>query len=325
MLNKGRLTMTGRWFVIQFNIKCEDKAARNLRRAGFRPYMPVARFERIHRRTKRTIVKTLPLLGRYMFVWMPPGKYLLQVLYAIGTSYWFMIPLRRLPGALLAGLAFAILVFGEAAVRAAGWGAPDSTPIVAALLLVPGRHGRIVVAYPTAYWLAFMLLGFVFGQWVERRPDAARVRRFVAASGALLLALFAVVRGANGYGNMGLFREGPEVVQWLHVSKYPPSLAFAALELGIASLVLALFFRLERPEAAALVRFLVVFGRTPMLFYLLHIPLLALAAEALGVQGALGLGAAYGFAALAVLVLYPICKWYGVYKSAHPTGIARYV
>ena len=66
--------MTGRWFVIQFNIKCEDKAARNLRRAGFRPYMPVARFERIHRRTKRTIVKTLPLLGRYMFVWMPPGR-----------------------------------------------------------------------------------------------------------------------------------------------------------------------------------------------------------------------------------------------------------
>jgi hypothetical protein len=43
------------------------------------------------------------------------------------------------------------------------------------------------------------------------------------------------------------------------------------------------------------------------------------------VEGSLGLGAAYGFAALAVLVLYPACRWYAGYKVAHPAGIARYI
>jgi uncharacterized membrane protein len=260
--------------------------------------------------------------------WMPRGKYLFQVLYAIGSSYLFMIPLRRLPGALLAALALAVLVFGEALVRAAGWGgsgAPGSTPAVAVLLLVPGSVGRVFVAYPTLYWLAFMALGFVFGQWLERRPDPARIRRFLVLSGALSLGLFAVVRGANAYGNMGILRDGPALVQWLHVSKYPPSLSFAALELGLAALVLALLFALEHPVTSFFGRFLLVFGRTPMFFYLLHIPLLALTAKALGVEESLGLGAAYGFAALAVLVLYPACVWYGAYKLAHPTGIARYV
>jgi uncharacterized membrane protein len=257
--------------------------------------------------------------------WMPRGKYLFQVLYAIGTSYLFMIPLRRLPGMLLAGLAVVVVVFGEAVVRAAGWGPPGSTPLLAALLLVPGARGPVVIAYPTLYWLAIMLLGFVFGQWLERRPGAAQVRRFLVAAGVLLLALFTALRGANGYGNMGILRDGPALVQWLHVSKYPPSLTFVSLELGLAALLLARFFRVVRPAPGPFVRFLLVFGRTPMFFYLLHIPLLALTAAALGVEGSLGLGAAYGFAALAVLVLYPACRWYAGYKVAHPAGIARYI
>jgi len=260
--------------------------------------------------------------------WMPRGRYLFQVLYAIGSSYLFMIPLRRLPGALLTALAVTVLVFGEALVRAAGWGAPGApgpTPAVAVLLFVPGSVGRVFVAYPTLYWLAFMALGFVFGQWLERRPDPARIRRFLLLSGVLSLGLFAVVRGVNAYGNMGILREGPALVQWLHVSKYPPSLSFAALELGLGALVLALLFALEHPATSLFGRFLLVLGRTPMFFYLLHIPLLALTAKALGVEESLGLGAAYGFAALAVLVLYPACVRYGAYKLAHPGGIARYV
>jgi len=257
--------------------------------------------------------------------WMPRGRYLLQVLYAIGSSYLFMIPLRRLPSAFLAAFAVIVLVFAEGVVHSAGWGPPDATPVIASLLLVPGSHGRFFVAYPTLYWLALMLLGFVFGRWLDRRPDTAHVRRLLLGSAGLLLALFAVVRGANGYGNMAVLRDGPAVVQWLHVSKYPPSLSFVALELGIAAFVLSCLFALERPESSAVARFLIVFGRTPMFFYLLHIPLLALTAWALGVQGTLGLGAAYGFAGLAVLVLYPACRWYGGYRVAHPAGIARYV
>jgi len=70
---------------------------------------------------------------------------------------------------------------------------------------------------------------------------------------------------------------------------------------------------------------LLVLGRTPMFFYLLHIPLLVLTARALGVAHALGLGATYGFAALVVAVLYPACRAYRRYKEAHPDGWTRYV
>jgi uncharacterized membrane protein len=256
--------------------------------------------------------------------WMPLGKILFQVLYAIGSSYVFMVPLRRAPSAVLVAFAVAVLAGAEALVHAAGWG-NGSAPVVVSLLLVPGAHGPVFVAYPTLYWLAIMALGFVFGRWLDARPAPARVQRFLFVAGAALLALYGIVRGENGYGNMGVLREGTTLVQWLHVSKYPPSLSFAALELGVASLLLGVLFVIERPETTLAGRVLVVFGRTPMFFYLLHIPLLALLAKGLGVQGTLGLKAAYGFAALVALVLFPACRWYGRYKAAHPSGIARYV
>lgn len=60
---------------------------------------------------------------------------------------------------------------------------------------------------------------------------------FLIGSGAALLAVSFVVRVWNGYGNMRLLREDNIWVQWLHVSKYPPSLSFITLELGLMCLV----------------------------------------------------------------------------------------
>ena len=173
-----------------------------------------------------------------------------------------------------------------------------------------------------------MLLGWGFGHALRRRPPADRLRpREFASWGIALIAIFLAVRGANSYGNMKLLREDGSLVQWLHVSKYPPSLTFVALELGIMALLLALLAMRARAahKAAHLSNTpLIVFGQTPMFFYLLHIPLLALLARALRIEHSLGLGSAYGFAALAALLLFPLCIWYRRYKAAHPTGLARY-
>ena len=68
---------------------------------------------------------------------------------------------------------------------------------------------------------------------------ASDAARRCAAAGLAALALFAVVRGWNGYGNMAVLRDDGSLVQWLHVAKYPPSLAFSALELGLMALLLA--------------------------------------------------------------------------------------
>jgi uncharacterized membrane protein len=277
---------------------------------------------------RHLLLRGLIIAGFELWVslfWMPPGRVLFQVLYAIGTSYLFMIPLRRLPSGALFAIASAIVLFGEAFVVARGWGVSGPSPPLASLLLVPGSLGRVIVAYPTLHWLAMMLFGFVFGRFLAARPEPHRVRLGLALAGAVLLVLFGVVRGVNRYGNMALLRESGAVVQWLHVSKYPPSLSYNLLEFGIMSLVLSALYVAEVRMTPSDDGLLLVLGRTPMFFYLLHIPLLVLTAHALGVAHALGLGATYGFAALVIAVLYPVCRVYRRYKEAHPDGWTRYI
>jgi uncharacterized membrane protein len=256
--------------------------------------------------------------------WMPPWHYLFQVLYAIGTSYLFMIPLRRLPSAALVAIAASIVLFGEALIGACGW-STGSVPIVASLLMVPTQRGRLIIAYPTLHWLAMMLFGFVFGRWLATKPDPRRDQRALAMAGVTMLALFAVVRGANGYGNMGLPRYDASLVQWLHVSKYPPSLSFVLLELGILCVALVILQLVEARTTARREGPLLVFGQTPMFFYLLHIPVIVLAAHGLGVAHTLGLAATYGITLVVVALLYPACRAYRRYKVAHPDGWTRYL
>jgi uncharacterized membrane protein len=267
--------------------------------------------------------------------WMQPGHVLLQVLYGIGSSFLLMVPLRRVPTPALVALAVAVLVLGEWFTGAMGWGPPERTPLWAALLMVPGRRGRLIIGYPTLPWLSIMLLGWAFGRHLAGRPDPRPTSSRLAAAGVASLGAFALVRGANGYGNMGLLRDDRSLVQWLHVSKYPPSVAFAALELGTMALALAGLWLaatiVEGParraaEPSARDRgLLVVLGRTPMFFYLLHIPVLALLARGLGVEEKLGLGATYGFAALVVAVLYPACLAYGRYKARRVAAWTQYI
>ena len=59
----------------------------------------------------------------------------------------------------------------------------------------------------------------------------------VWGSAALLVSI--VMRGLNAYGNMHLYRCDDSVVQWLHVSKYPPSLTFVMLALGLMAVIVA--------------------------------------------------------------------------------------
>lgn len=55
-------------YVIRTNIKSEEKAERNLRRAGFTTYSPRARIERFSKRRKVWIETELRLMPRYLFV-----------------------------------------------------------------------------------------------------------------------------------------------------------------------------------------------------------------------------------------------------------------
>lgn len=67
-----RNTTAGKlWYVVRTNIRCEDKAASNLRAAGYEVYLPKMRKDMIHHRTKAVITREFVLFNRYLFAAQP--------------------------------------------------------------------------------------------------------------------------------------------------------------------------------------------------------------------------------------------------------------
>lgn len=281
-----------------------------------------------HLLTRGLIIALLdPIL--ISWVWYP-GQILFQVLYAIGVSLILMVPLRRLRLVWLVVIAVGFLMASEILTGIAievGGGNPTT---VGALLLYGGGFKRFVVGYPVLPWLAMMVLGFAFGRYLHRigRTDSSlgSVRKVLWVGAIIGFVIFLVVRGVNSYGNMLLLRDDNSLIQWIHLSKYPPSLSFVSLQLALMGIILGLFFALQG-------RFgrgtdsnspILVFGQTALFFYVFHILLLEIAARVLGVHVRLGLGATYCAAAAVLIVLYPCCRWYRGFKRAHPRSSVRY-
>ena len=221
-------------------------------------------------------------------------------------------------------------------VRNLGW-MTVFTPFFHPGLLVKIGPVPLWVQYPFVPWLGMMILGWLFGRFLLQRltaavpVDAARssmsVERLLVISGMLALGLFVLFRAWNGYGNMLLLREDFSLVQWLYVNKYPPSLTFALLELGLMALILGGFFRYQRTMKGPVRTWnpLLVFGQTAFFFYLIHMHILIFSGLGLGMFMKHGLGAAY-LAALGVLILlYPLCLWFRRFKAARPKGWVRYI
>lgn len=89
--------MADNWYVVQTNPQAEKKAIEEIRRAGFRAYLPKAGRVIRHHRTKQVSIKRSPALVGYVFMRFPDGKpnwYALRqcqgvkgVLYSDGKPY----------------------------------------------------------------------------------------------------------------------------------------------------------------------------------------------------------------------------------------------
>jgi uncharacterized membrane protein len=220
------------------------------------------------------------------------------------------------------------------------------------LLHTPGRipitaHFSFSVRYVLIPWVGVMALGFVFGKLLLR-PDR---RKWMLILGISATTLFFVLRGFNLYGNgiAGLpFRYphpgGPwgvqptlslTVVSFFNVLKYPPSLDYLLVTLGPALILLGLLDGAKAERGMS--RILMVFGRVPLFYYVLHLYLIHIMAILVSLafrqpiwhgtviadfaQKPLGYGHGlpfiYAMWILAVAILYLPCRWFVEYRSRH--------
>jgi uncharacterized membrane protein len=267
------------------------------------------------------------------------GTPFLQVLFAIGASMVAMVVLRRLPTTALVVLGVGWLIGSEffltrffpimTSVGEAGDVAGRS--VFELLFFTAGAKGSLLVFYPMTHWLAMMLLGWAFGRSLLARSNTTKgyedTEKLLLLSSLSALLVWAFLRSQNGYGNLGLLRDNTTIVQWLHMSKYPPSLVFSLMELGLMALLLLFFMRFERhmKNRPAPNNPLLVFGQTPLFFYMAHMILLGGSAVLwTGGVGMRGLSEAYIAAGITIVLLYPACIGYRALKTKFSTSVLRY-
>lgn len=143
---------------------------------------------------------------------------------------------------------------------------------------LPGVYGVFVI-YPLIPWVGVLFSGYAFGPVFAFEPNRRRVTLW-AVGGATVVA-FLGLRWLDLYGDPQPWSGDDRGVvftlaSFLNTTKYPPSLIFLCMTLGPALLLLPLLERCRGSVSGVLM----TFGRVPFFFYILHIPLIHMAAKA---------------------------------------------
>ncbi len=269
----------------------------------------------------------------------------LQVIYTIGMCMVLMAAIVWLPQRVVLGLGVLIIaghnLFDgiEAAQLGAGF-------LPWRLFMQPGPFfSGAFNNYPAIPWLGIMCLGYGLGPLYLMAPG--RRNRLLLALAVGFLALFLILRPANLYGNVTLWHMPANhalvPLAEIDVTKYPPSLDYVLLTLGISFLLSLALQGLPKAMGAPLL----AFGRTAMLTYLLHIYIAHLLALLIGVVLGIPAGDFFGLLSdpsraikdnwglplwgtylvwMSVLaILFPIARAYARYKAEHRTWWTSYL
>nr|WP_293834363.1 heparan-alpha-glucosaminide N-acetyltransferase domain-containing protein [uncultured Arsenicibacter sp.] len=190
--------------------------------------------------------------------------------------------------------------------------------------------------YPWVPWLGIMLAGYGAGLLFEL-PDNRR-RRTLLLVGLGSLAVFVLVRLFNSYGDPAPWsaQKTPDFtfLSFINTTKYPPSLLYTTMTLGVTITVMALVDGIQNRFTEVLS----VYGRVPMFYYLIHWYLIhTLMLVMLFMQGftpdqfvfgpfqfgrpkepsGVDLPTTYLIWLGIVVLLYFPCRWYWQYKRRH--------
>ena len=247
-------------------------------------WLESAQLSRRARRSRSELSRHLLLRGFWLifleqtwenvFVFFTYPQFVLAlVLWAIGWSMIALAALIYLPRVLIGGIGVAMIVGHNlfdgvqfsGSVSGLLWGILHSP----GMRLLPGGI-PILVGYPLIPWIGVMAAGYALGP-LFFQPTQRR-RPFLFALGLGSIAAFIVLRWLNIYGDPQPWTVQANftysVMSFLNCLKYPPSLLFLLMTLGVTFLALAAFDhglgRVGKP--------LRTIGRVPLFFYLLQWP-----------------------------------------------------
>lgn len=198
----------------------------------------------------------------------------------------------------------------------------------------------IAILYPFVPWTGLMMLGYCTGTWFSPTYTAPQRQRILLVLGTGILLLFVVVRFINIYGDPVPWTIQKKAfytfLSFIKVNKYPPSLMYMSITIGVALVMLSLLENV-RNRFTGIMR---IYGRTAFFYYIIHFYLAHLLAAIVffarghsmqdAIQSAqnlpflfiipnegFGLAVVYLVWLAVVVALYPVCKWYDRYKSNH--------
>lgn len=283
----------------------------------------------------------------------PPLMFI--VIAAIGTSMIALAALIYLPYPLLLSAGLAIVFLHNTLDPLT----PENFGVFAPVWKLLHEGGEIPslflgIGYPVLAWIGVICVGYCFGSLLQQHRPARR-RRCLQIGIACTL-LFVVLRVINGYGN-----PSPRIatddwtvaaMSFLNCTKYPPSLAYLLMTIGPALIVLSLLDResLASRNTTHWYSILLAYGRVPLFFYVVHLylihtssrllywvvrgePLSPLYTSFMTYQTQADYPAIYGFPLWVVyagwfcmlLILWPLCIWFGRLKRNGKSAIWSYL
>ncbi|GAB5496552.1 MAG: DUF1624 domain-containing protein [Phycisphaerales bacterium] len=264
------------------------------------------------------------------------GVWILQVIWAIGVSMVVLSALIWLPISIIGVIGLAMIgthnIFdgytpsGESRLVQDTWTVLHVQQPLATFGAVSSGFPRVLVVYPLVPWIGVMAAGFAFGALLRTNKR----HLFCIVIGLVCIGLFLALRLTNSYGDpyeMTVYDDrATTIMSVLHINKYPPSLQFLLLMLGLPILSMPLLDLLAA-RAGRLIEPVRVFGNVAMLYYILHIPLTHIFSGLLSLalydqwiawvftgnypeSYTPKLWLVYAAWIPIVLLLYPVCAWY---------------